>query len=267
LWAGLIVCARAPGNQRGIVMGVLDGKVAIVTGGASGLGLEIATVFVSEGASVAIVDVSGDEDEVVKSLGDAAVAIHGDVSDPTQADEAVAIAIDRFGRLDVLCNNAGIDGPMAPTADVPVEGFDRVVAVNLRGPFLMMKASIPALLRSGGGSIINIASAAGLVGVPYQSAYCATKGGLVQLTKAASLEYAKQGIRVNCICPGAIETPLIQQVFTAHPELSGQVTAAHPIGRIAQPAEVAAAVVFLASDQSSYVTGIALPVDGGYLAQ
>lgn len=160
-----------------------------------------------------------------------------------------------------------MEGEQGSTADCTLENFDRVIAVNLRGVFLCMKYAIPLLLESGGGSIINNASVAGLVGFPSVAAYCASKGGVIQLTRAAALEYATRGLRVNAICPGVIDTPMVQRFTQGKPEVIAQMTAMEPVGRLGTPEEVAALALFLASDESSFITGMALPVDGGLVAR
>ena len=167
----------------------------------------------------------------------------------------------------VAADNAGMEGEQGSTADCTLENFDRVIAVNLRGVFLCMKYAIPLLLESGGGSIINNASVAGLVGFPSVAAYCASKGGVIQLTRAAALEYATRGLRVNAICPGVIDTPMVQRFTQGKPEVIAQMTAMEPVGRLGTPEEVAALALFLASDESSFITGMALPVDGGLVAR
>jgi NAD(P)-dependent dehydrogenase (short-subunit alcohol dehydrogenase family) len=239
----------------------LDGKVAFVTGAGSGIGRAIATALHAEGAAVVIADVSGNEKALADELGARTVAVTADVTVGSDVAAAVDAAREAFGGLHVMVNNAGIDGAMAPIVDCSEENFDRVVAVNLKGVFLGMKHAIPLLLASGGGSVINIASAAGLVGFPMMPAYCASKGGVVQLTRAGALEYAAAGVRVNAICPGVIDTPLIAGIDPAMTEAAMAMT---PLGRLGRPSEIAALAVFLASDESSYMTGAALSIDGGF---
>jgi NAD(P)-dependent dehydrogenase (short-subunit alcohol dehydrogenase family) len=239
----------------------LDGKIAIVTGAGSGIGRAIAIAFHAEGARVVVADISGEEKALAEELGGAVTAIRADVTHAGEVEDMVAAAGETFGGLHVIVNNAGIDGEFGAIADCSEENFDRVIAVNLKGVFLGMKYSLPPIVASGGGSVINIASAAGLVGFPTMPAYCASKGGVLQLTRVGALEYAAAGVRVNAICPGVIDTPLIQKIG---PALSDPAVAQTPLGRLGRPAEVAAMAVFLASDESSYVTGAALPVDGGF---
>jgi NAD(P)-dependent dehydrogenase (short-subunit alcohol dehydrogenase family) len=238
----------------------LGGKVAIVTGAGSGIGRAIATALHAEGASVALADITGNEKAVADELGDRTLAVRADVTSGAGVAALVAAAREAFGGLHVIVNNAGIDGDMGPLADSSEENFDRVIAVNLKGVFLGMKHALPLMVAGGGGSVVNIASAAGLVGFPMISAYCASKGGVVQLTKAAALEYAAAGIRVNAICPGLIDTPLLAAIDPAMTEVARAMT---PLGRLGRPEEIANLAVFLASDESSYITGAALPIDGG----
>jgi len=239
----------------------LSGKVAVVTGAGSGIGRAIATALHAEGAGVVLADITGNEKTVADELGDGAVAIRADVTVGADMAAAVDTAREWFGGLHVMVNNAGIDGAMAPIADCPEENFDRVIAVNLKGVFLGMKHAIPLLVAGGGGSVINIASAAGLVGFAMMPAYCASKGGVVQLTRAGALEYAAAGVRVNAICPGVIDTPLVAGIDPAMTEAALAMT---PLGRLGRPSEIAALAVFLASDESSYMTGAALSIDGGF---
>ena len=248
-------------------MGRVEHKVAIVTGAGSGIGKTTAQLLAREGAAVVVADVTGTEQATAAEIGGKAFAVHADVSNPADVEAMVAATMDRFGRLDILFNNAGIEGPQAPTADCTVDTFDRVIAINLKGVFLGMKYAIPAMLRSGGGSIINAASVAGLVGFENLPAYCASKGGVIQLTKAAALEYARQNIRVNATCPGVIWTPMVARIVGDNAEVRAAFEAIEPVGRFGTPEEVAALVLFLASDESSFITGTALPVDGGLIAR
>ncbi len=242
------------------MVGRLSDKVAVITGGASGIGLAMAEAFVREGAKVVIGDRSGQQDAVAQKLGANTEGFAVDVCDSAQVAALLAHAVSRFGRLDILCNNAGVDGVQAPLVDYDESEFDRVIAVNLRGPFLGMKHAIP-LMRAKGGAIINTASIAGSVVMPSMPAYCAAKAGVMQLTKAAAVENARAGIRVNAICPGVIRTPMVA-------ELPGEFIAglenATPAGRIAEPREVANLAVFLASDESPFLTGVSINIDGGF---
>jgi NAD(P)-dependent dehydrogenase (short-subunit alcohol dehydrogenase family) len=241
--------------------GRLAGKVAVVTGAGSGMGRAMVRQFCAQGAKVVAADVSGKQDDLPAELGAACVATHADVSASAEVRAMLDLAVERFGRLDVLCNNAGIQGQIAPTAEHDEDAFDQVIAVNLRGVFLGMKYAIPLMLRTGGGSIVNTSSMASLVAFVGMPGYSAAKGGVSMLTKLTAAEYAAQGIRVNAILPGAIDTGMTQALPSDY--LEGAV-AATLIGRIGTPDEIAHLAVFLASDESSFITGTLTAVDGGY---
>ncbi|WP_280425998.1 SDR family NAD(P)-dependent oxidoreductase [Nocardia carnea] len=245
--------------------GRLAGKVAVITGAGSGIGRSAARLFAREGARVVCADISGREKKVAAEIGDVAVSVHVDVAETAAVRTMIDTALSSFGRLDVLFNNAGMSGQRGPLAEIDEEAFDKVVAVNLRGAFLGMKYGIPAMLSSGGGSVINTASASALVGWKSLAAYAAAKGGIVQLTKSAALDYAKQGIRVNAICPGMTWTGLAGAADDSTPPTD--LIPPQPLNRWGRPDELAAAALFLASDESSFVTGTAIPVDGGYVAR
>ena len=249
-------------------------RAVLVTGAASGIGRATAIAFGREGASVAVADVDADGGDetvrLVKDLGADAFFVKTDVSDPADAGALVREVVDRFGGLDVAVNNAGIEGALAPTADYPLEVWDRVIAVNLTGAWLSMRYEIPEILRRGGGAIVNVASILGVVGFANAPAYTAAKHGLVGLTKVAAIEYAPQGIRINAVCPGFIETPMVMERGVAagsDPEIYGQIASLHPIGTLGTPAEIAAAILWLASEEASFVAGHALVADGAYVAR
>ncbi|MEX1254076.1 MAG: glucose 1-dehydrogenase [Dehalococcoidia bacterium] len=251
-------------------MGKLDGKVAIVTGAASGIGRAASLLFGAEGAKVVAADWSESQGkEVTEAIGKAggeAVFVKTDVSSPDDVQRMIDTAVERFGGLDVIFNNAGVEGETAPTADCTLDNWERVININLKGVFLGMKYAIPVLLQRGGGSIINNASVAGLVGFQGIPAYAASKGGVVQLSKTAALEYGQQGIRVNAICPGVILTPMVERFTGGSEERTAQMVGMEPIGRMGKPEEVAQLALFLASDDSSFCTGAPFIVDGGFVA-
>ena len=251
-------------------MGKLEGKVAIVTGAASGIGRAAALLFAEEGARVVVADwdeAKGEEvAREVKGKGGEAKFVKVDVSRAEDVQMMVNTAVESYGRLDVLFNNAGVEGEQAPTADCTLENFDRVIAVNLRGVFLGMKYGIAAMLKTGGGSIINNASVAGLVGFAGIPAYSASKGGIIQLTKTAALEYAKQNVRANAICPGVIWTPMVERFTSAGEEVRRALEGMEPVGRFGTAEEVARLALFLASEDSSFCTGAPFVVDGGFVA-
>jgi NAD(P)-dependent dehydrogenase (short-subunit alcohol dehydrogenase family) len=241
--------------------GRLEGKVAVITGAGSGMGAATAQLFHRQGAKVVLADISGQQESVAKQLGDGAIGVHVDVTKPADAEAMIATAVSTYGKLDILFNNAGIDGLQAPTAEYTKEAWDQVIAVNLDGPFLGMRYGIPAMIKNGGGSIISTASVAARVAFANMPAYCAAKGGVVMLTKTAAVEYAKDNIRVNAILPGVIGTGMIPNL---PPDLIKGMAAKTPQNRIADPSEIATVALFLASDDSSFITGESIVVDGGY---
>ncbi len=252
--------------------GTMDGKVALVTGAGSGIGQATALTFAREGAKVVVADVNaqGGEETVskIKESGGESIFVHADVSSATDVEAMVSDTVEAFGRLDFAHNNAGISsqGRGGPSHEHPEDLWDRVIDINLKGVWLCMKYEIPQMLEQGGGAIVNTASIAGLVGLRNQGAYVASKHGVVGLTKTAALEYAQLGIRVNCVCPGYIETPMTAGGLS-NTERRTQILAAEPIGRVGTPVEIAEAVVWLCSDAASFVTGHTMTVDGGYMAQ
>jgi len=251
-------------------MGKLSGRAVIVTGAASGIGKASAGLFAAEGARVVAADWDerGGEEAVagIRAGGGEASFVKADVSSADDVQRMVQTAVERYARLDVLFNNAGVEGEQASTADCTLENWDRVIAINLRGVFLGMKYAIPQMLKSGGGVIINNASVAGIVGFQGIPAYCASKGGIIQLTKAAALEYAKQNIRVNVICPGVISTPMVDRFVGQSEEARKALEALEPVGHFGQPEDVARLALFLACDDSAFCTGASFIVDGGFVA-
>ena len=249
-------------------MGRLDEKVALITGAAGGIGRVAAALFASEGARVVIADVAeGEGKAAVDTIHDAgghAAFVKADVSDPGEAEAMVRFAVETFGGLHVLYNNAGILPPDdAGTLDTPEATWERVMAVNLKGVWLGCKHGIPALLDSGGGSIVNVSSMVALLGsATAQIAYTTSKGGVLSLTRELAVEYARRGIRANALCPGPIETPLMAELM-ADPEWAARRLVHLPMGRPGRADEIARAALFLASDDSSFMTGAALVVDGG----
>jgi NAD(P)-dependent dehydrogenase (short-subunit alcohol dehydrogenase family) len=243
----------------------LANKVAVITGAGSGMGRAMAQLFSREGAKVVLADISGKQEEVAAAIGAAAVAVHANVADEGDVRNMIATSEQKFGRLDILINNAGFGGGMMPLHEQTTENWDRVHSVNIRGVFFCMKHGIISMLKSGGGSIVNIGSASGVVGWKHHSIYGAAKAGVHQLTKAAALDYADNKIRVNAIAPGTIWTGLVKQSEQS-PEPPADIfrLPGIPLDRWGLASEIANAALFLASDEASYVTGTILPVDGGY---
>lgn len=252
-------------------MNGINDAVAIVTGGSTGIGRATAERFAEEGANVVVADVNVDDGErTVETIvddGGEATFVETDVSDPDDVESMVETAVDAYGGLDFAFNNAGIEGASAPATEQPLNNWDRVIGVNLKGVFLGMRFEIPALLDNGGGVIVNNASIAGLVGFPNLMPYVASKHGVIGMTKAAAIEFSGDGVRVNAICPGVIETPMVERSAEASPEMIEQVRAATPIGRIGRPEEIGDAAVWLCSDDASFVTGESMVIDGGYTSQ
>ena len=249
---------------------MLKDKVALITGGSSGIGRAVALAWAREGAKVVVSDVDrgGGEETVeqVRTAGGEAIFIAADVGKPEECEALVRGAVEKFGRLDIACNNAGIGGPQAPTADYPLDGWAQVIGINLSGVFYGMKHQLPAMLKNGGGAIINMASILGAVGFAGAPAYAAAKHGVVGLTQTAALEYSAQGVRINAVGPGFIHTPMIS-ALEDNKAVNDMLVAAHPIGRLGRAEEVAELVLWLSSDKASFVTGAYYPVDGGYIAR
>jgi len=250
-----------------------EGKVALVTGGSMGIGRATALAFAREGAKVVIVN-SRDMEKakeavsLIEQIGGEAISIKADVSKAAEVEAMVNKTVETFGRLDFAFNNAGVGDKMFLTADLPEEEWDRTIAVNLKGVWLCMKYEIKQMLKQGGGAIVNMSSVIGLVGLKGSPAYTASKGGVIQLTRTAALEYARHGIRINAVCPSFIATPMNKRLLANEPELEKTIkNVLHPVGRLGEPEEVAEAVIFLCSSGASFVTGHPMVVDGGYLAQ
>jgi NAD(P)-dependent dehydrogenase (short-subunit alcohol dehydrogenase family) len=247
----------------------LKNKVTLITGGGSGIGRATCSLFAREGAKVAVADyvAEGGHETVrqIKAAGGEALFVQADVSKSAEVRNMVAATVQAYGRVDILFNNAGIEGPSAKLVNYDEEAWDRVIAIDLTAVFLGMKHTIPEMIKQGGGVIISTASVAGLVGLPGSGAYAAAKAGVINLTRMAALEYASKNIRVNCICPGVIRTPMAQRVMGDRPE--EQTIRMEPIGRLGMPEDIANAALFLASDESSFATGAPFIVDGGYVAR
>lgn len=247
------------------------GKVALVTGGASGIGRATALAFAEAGAWVAIVDINEDGGlqtaRMIQEAGGEALFVKCDFGNVASTEHAIHSVIKQSGRIDCAFNNAGVEGESATTAECTVENWHRTIDINLRGVWLCMKHEIHAMLKQGGGTIVNCSSIAGLVGFPQSPAYVASKHGVIGLTKTAALEYAKANIRVNAVCPGVIQTPMIDRATGKNEAQKLGLITSEPMGRLGTPEEIASAVLWLSSSQSSFVTGQALPVDGGWVAQ
>lgn len=243
----------------------LENRVAMVTGAASGIGREIALKYAAEGAKVVVSDLneSGGHEtvEMIKRNSGHSTFIKADSSKASDSEMLVRKTVEEYGALHVACNNAGIGGPSAPTGEYPIDGWDKVIGINLSGVFYGMRYQIPAMLKSGGGAIVNMASILGQVGFKNAPAYVAAKHGVVGLTKNAALEYAAQNIRISAVGPAFIKTPMIKEIDEKF------LVGLHPIGRLGKPEEVAEMVFWLSSPKASFVTGSYYTIDGGYLAQ
>jgi NAD(P)-dependent dehydrogenase (short-subunit alcohol dehydrogenase family) len=246
-------------------------KVCYVTGAAAGIGRATALAFAKNGAKVACVDINekGLSDTVaqIRANGSEAISITCNTSDAKQISQSLAKTIETFGSLNIAFNNAGIEGIPGNTANCTEENWDKVLDINLKGVWLCMKYQIPLMQKHGGGSIVNCASIAGLVGFQNSPAYVASKHGMIGLTKTAALEFARENIRINAVCPGVIQTEMIDRFVQGNKNLLDQLSAGEPIGRIGTPDEIASAVLWLSSTGASFVTGHALTVDGGWVAQ
>jgi NAD(P)-dependent dehydrogenase (short-subunit alcohol dehydrogenase family) len=254
----------------------MNGQSVIVTGAANGIGAAIARAFAATGAHVLMADVLAEDGErtvtAITDDGGSAVFVAADVSAAHDVQRLVALAVERFGAVDVRVNNAGVGGSRLPVHELELDDFDRVIAVNLRGTFLCAKYAIPHLLAGDGGRIVNIASTYGIIGAPLSAAYCASKAAIINLTRQMAIDYGPRGLRVNALCPGYIDTGLGRRgptltptEFAAASAVRETAAALQPLGRQGSPAEVAGAAVFLASEAASFITGAILPVDGGCL--
>src|SRR3984885_4312467 len=248
----------------------LEGKVGLVTGGTSGIGRDTAVLFAKAGAKVVVAgrrEREGNETiELVRATGGDGLFVKADVSKDSEVDTLIQKAVEKFGRLDIAFNNAGIEGVWAPIVRQSEEDWDRTIAINLKGVWLCLKYEIRQMLKQGGGgAIVNMASITGLIGSAGVAAYSASKHGVIGLTKTAALENAKNGIRINAVCPGFTETPMADRIFRA-PAVHKYVVSCHPIGRLGRPTEIAEAVLWMCSDRASFMTGQSLVLDGGFLA-
>lgn len=249
----------------------LDGKVAVITGTASGIGQAIARRFAEEGAALVLGDVQAEAGEAtaatIKHAGATVRFLRTDVARSADVEALVGLAVSTYGRLDIMVNNAGIEGRSVRVAETPDDVWDQVVAVNLTGVFYGIRQALAVMIPQGSGSIISTASVAGLVGWHGGGAYGAAKAGVISLTRTAAIENARYGVRVNCICPGLVETPMLQRIIGNRDTVRERLVSRSPFPRLGRPEDIANAALYLASDEAGFVTGIALPVDGGYSAQ
>jgi NAD(P)-dependent dehydrogenase (short-subunit alcohol dehydrogenase family) len=256
-------------------MGLVNGLTALVTGAGAGIGRATALAFAAEGAKVVVSDINIDGGQetvdLIEKTGGSAIFVKADISKNADVKALVSQAVANYGKINCAINNAGIEGQMGPLIDQPEDNFDAIISANLKGVFLCLQAELGAMIKSGGGSIVNLSSVAGLIGFPGLSPYVASKHGVIGLTKNAALEYAQSGIRVNAVCPGGIDTRMLESLAeqaTAGAQTSSEMMdPLHPIGRIGTPNEVAELIVWLCSPRASFVTGTAIPVDGGFVAQ
>ena len=253
--------------------GLLEGKISLVTGAGSGIGRATSLVMAREGATIVVSDINADGGEetvsAIKEAGGEGMFVHADVSRPDDVAALIGQVVAAYGRLDCAHNNAGVEGFMAGRLhEYPEEDWDRLINVNVKGVWLCLKHEIPQMMQQGGGAIVNTASAAGLVGSRRLSAYVASKHAVVGLTKAAALEYARDGIRVNAVCPGIIDTPMVRRLAGGREaDYEATISVRQPIGRLGTPEEIAESVTWLCSEAASLVTGLAMAVDGGFTAQ
>jgi NAD(P)-dependent dehydrogenase (short-subunit alcohol dehydrogenase family) len=248
----------------------LQGKVALVTGGTSGIGRETAVLFAKSGAKVVVAGRRGPEGEetieLIRAAGGDSLFVKTDVSKASEVETLIKKAVEKFGRVDIAFNNAGIEGVCLPIVRQSEEDWDQIIAINLKGVWLCLKHEIRQMLKQGaGGAIVNMGSVTGLIGSVGAAAYSASKHGVIGLTKSAALENAKSGIRVNAVCPGFTETPMADRIFRV-PQIHKHVLSCHPIGRLGRPMEIAEAVLWMCSDRASFMTGETLVLDGGFLA-
>lgn len=252
----------------GAILGALSGKATIVTGAGQGIGRAIALRYAEEGARVALVDLDGGTAaKVADELGRGAIAVTANVGDEGSVAGAVETVLAAFGTIDVLVNNAAAESLRAPVTELPLADWEHVLRTNLTGVFLMCRAALPTMLAAGSGAIVNVASQLGSVANRENAAYCASKGGVLQLTRAMALDCAPKGVRVNALSPGAVMTPRLGGLFGSDAAANEQLAPLHPLGRIGRPEEMAGAAVYLASDEAGFVTGADFVVDGGYTAQ
>jgi len=249
----------------------MSGKVALITGAASGIGRATALSFARSGANVVVADIQNDGGmqtvQLIEKMGSRSIFVECDVSNESEVEKMMELTVQEFGRVDYAFNNAGIDGAHANTTDLSESDWDKLININLKGVWLCLKHEIRQMIKQGGGSIVNCSSIAGKVGFPLASAYTASKHGVIGLTKTASLEFAVNNIRINAVCPGVVRTPMVEHFLKDHPLEMNQLKAKEPIGRFGTPEEIADSVLWLCSDHSSFVTGHELVVDGGWTAQ
>ena len=251
--------------------GLVEGKVALVTGGASGIGRASALLFAREGAQVLVSDIDEDGGQetarAIEKAGGEADFRRADVVSEEQVAQLIQYCVERFGRLDCAHNNAGITGAMGPLHEIDLAGWQRVLDTNLTSVFLCMKYEIPRMIEQGGGTIVNTASGAGLIATPFLSPYCASKHAILGITKTAAVENARTGVRVNAVLPGSTDTPMLQASMAAGPEIEKMIRSSVPSGRLGEPEEIAEAAVWLSSDRSSYVSGHSMLVDAAAVAR